>query len=215
MSETSSVCDQHQVQLAPVRQRSCCCSSDELGSRPPWSWAAILVPRLLFCQQHLSDPITGLDQPPIGLLKLAWISQPAHPFVHESQCVCVDVQFKSLSLPQNRGWKQALILPIMSKSFRLSFLSTLWRGWKSTKEKEGLDDQRILFMLKRKKLYKIQPRGSHHYNIIKERILISWKPLGKTLQLKARLAQKHPDYLAKDSLKPNQQCLKIINKGLE
>lgn len=39
-------------------------------------WATLPYPPscLLFCQQHLLGLITGLDQPPVGLLELAWIS---------------------------------------------------------------------------------------------------------------------------------------------
>lgn len=87
----ASVCDQRWVQLAPASQRSCCCC-DEFGSWPPRGRAAILAPCLLFCQQHLLGLITGLDQPPIGLLELAWISQRGLCFhTCECPCVCVDV----------------------------------------------------------------------------------------------------------------------------
>lgn len=79
-----SACKSQCVWLAqsPARsasQRSCCCC-DEFGSWPPRGRAAVLAPRLLFCQQHLLGLITGLDQPPIGLQELAWISQQGLSF---------------------------------------------------------------------------------------------------------------------------------------
>lgn len=89
----SGVCGQCWVQLAPARQRSCCCCCGEFGSWPPWGCAAMLAPCLLFCQQHLLGPITGLDQPPIGLRELAWISQQRLSFhICERVCMCVESQ---------------------------------------------------------------------------------------------------------------------------
>lgn len=42
---------------------------------------------LLFCPQHLSGPITGLDQPPVELQRLARISQPDLSS-HTCRCLC-------------------------------------------------------------------------------------------------------------------------------
>lgn len=43
---------------------------------------------LLFCQQHLLGPITGLDHAPIGGPELAWITSKAY-FLCTCVCVCV------------------------------------------------------------------------------------------------------------------------------